>query len=113
MPFDASDDSDTSQLLCEQAKFEEAPARRSPLNEKMIVKMYELAQEDPLGFRSACFDFVALGRYGGFRQQEFAMDTMKQIKYYLLPDGTTVVHAFTVKDFIFFNIDRIRIMRPL
>ena len=80
----------------------------------MIVKMYELvAQEDPLGVRATCFSFVALSRYGGFRQQEFAMDTKKQIKYYVLPDGKTVVRAFTVKKIIFFDEDRTRIIRPL
>ena len=60
---------------------------------------------DPSGFRAAYFDFVALGCYRGFRQQEFAMDTKKHTKYYVFSDGTTVVHAFTVKNFIFFDED--------
>ena len=95
-PFDASDGSDTSKLLRDQAKFEDTPAKKSPLNEK-IVKMYKLDQEDPLDFRAACFHFVVLSCYGGFRQQEFAMDTKKQIKFYVLPDGKMVVCAFTME----------------
>ena len=36
--FDASDSSDASKLLRDQVKFEDTPAKRSPLNEKTIVK---------------------------------------------------------------------------
>ena len=79
----------------------------------MIVKMQELAQEDPLGFKAAAFEFTALGRFGGFRQQEFCMDSKNSIKYYVLPNGTAVVRAFTVKNFIFFDEDACKVMRPL
>ena len=72
-----------------------------------------MAQEDPLGFKAAAYDFTALGSSGAFRRQEFAMDSKTKICYYFLPDGTKVVRAFTVKNFIFYDVDEYRIYRPL
>ena len=72
-----------------------------------------MAQENLLGFKAAVYEFTALGRFGGFRWQEFAMDSTTKIKYYVLPDGTKAVRAFTVKNFIFYNVDECRITRPL
>jgi len=74
-PFDPKDESDASALLREQKKFEDEPAKRGPLTEKMIVEMCHQAKEDPLGFKAAVYEFTQLGSYGGFRQQEFAMDS--------------------------------------
>ena len=112
-PYAKDDNSDADKLLKEQKKFEGPSSKRAPLNDKMIVKMQELAEEDPLGFAAAAFDFTALGRFGGFRQQEFCMDSKKKIKYYVIPNGTKVVRAFTVKNFIFFDEDACRIVHPL
>ena len=112
-PYVKGDKSDADKLLSEQKKFEGKSAKRSPLNDKMIVKMQELAQEDPLGFKAAVFEFTALGRFGGFRQQEFCMDSKTVIKYYVLPNGTAVVRAFTVKNFIFLDEDACKVMHPL
>jgi len=41
------------------------------------------------------------------------MDSKKNIKYYVMPNGTRVVRAFTVKNFIFYDMDACKIMRPL
>ena len=65
-PWDPDDNSDASILLREQLKFEKEPARRLPLDDKVIVKMRELSRQDRLGFNAAVFDFTALGEYGGF-----------------------------------------------
>ena len=94
-------------------EFEGAAAKGNPLNHKMIVMMHQLAQEDPLGFKAAAYEFTALGCFGAFRRQEFAMDSKTKICYYFLPDGTKVVRAFTVKNFIFYDVDEGRIARPL
>lgn len=112
-PFDAKDDSDAAVLLRAQEKFEDAPAKRAPLTNQMIVKMCELAKQDPLGFHACVWDFVAIGRFGGFRQQEYAMDSKTEIKYYVKPDGTCVVRAFTVKNFIFYNTGDVILEKPL
>ena len=112
-PWDPDDNSDSSILLREQKKFEQEPARRAPLDNKVIVKMHELARSDKLGFRGAVFDFTALGEYGGFRQQEWCMDSKNEIKHYIMPDGTQVVRAFTVKNFIMFDDDNVRLPKPL
>ena len=95
-PFDPKDDSDAPKLLREQKKFEDEPAKRGPLTEKMIVEMCRQAEEDPLGFKAAVYEFTQLGSFGGFRQQEFAMDSKSQIKYYVKPNGDLVVRAFAV-----------------
>lgn len=112
-PWDPKDDSDASVLLREQEKFEKEPARRSPLNPKVIAKMCILAKEDPLGFRACVYDFTGIGRFGGFRQQEFAMDSKNNIKMYVLPDGKLVVRSFTVSNFIFYDKDGIQMQKPL
>ena len=75
--------------------------------------MHELAQEDEMGFRGAVYDFTALGDYGGFRQQEWCMDTSSDIKFYVMPDGTQVVRAFTFKNFIMYNKNDVRMKNPL
>jgi len=112
-PWDPNDDSDASKLLRAQEKFESEPAKRAPLNSKMIVEMCRQAKQDPLGFHACTFQFTGIGRFGGFRQQEFAMDSRTQIKHYILPDGSSVVRAFTVKNFIFYDPDGVRIASPL
>jgi hypothetical protein len=57
------------------------------------------------GFRSLAWDIAALGRYGGFRQQENAMDHKTKVKYFNTPKGQ-VVRAFTIKNILFQNRDQ-------
>ena len=112
-PFDPKDDSDVSKLLREHKKFEDEPAKRGPLTEKMIVEMCRQAEEDPLGFKAAIYEFTQLGSFGGFRQQKFAMDSKNQIKYYVKPNGDLDVRAFTVSNFLFYNKDGVLVKKPL
>jgi len=112
-PFDPESDSGAARLLREQKKFEQDPERRAPLPDMAYVKMHELAREDPLGLRAAIFDIAALGRLGGFRQQEYAMDTKTKIKTYLLPNGTEVTRAFCLKNILFRDKEKRRIHHPL
>ena len=72
-PFDHKSDSDAAILLREQEKCEKEPAQRTPLNDKMMVKMYEFFLENNRGFRATAWDFTNLGKYGGFQEHEFAM----------------------------------------
>jgi hypothetical protein len=63
----------------------------------------------PHSFQLAIWYWTALGRLGGFRCQEFAMDKPTKIRVYVKPDGTHVVRAFTLKNFIFHDIHSSRI----
>ena len=112
-PYSKDDNSDADKLLREQKKFETGSSKRDPLTDKMIVKMQEMSRAEPLGFKAAAYDFIALGRFGGFRQQEFCMDSKNTIKYYVMPNGTKVVRAFTVKNFIFYDEDKGTLSKPL
>jgi hypothetical protein len=71
------------------------------------------AEEDPLGFKAAVYEFTQLGSFGGFCQQEFAMDSKTQIKYYVKPNGDLVVRAFTVSNFLFYDKDGALVKLPL
>ena len=75
--------------------------------------MQEISNKDPLGFNATTFDFTALGRFGGFCQQEFVMDSKTEIKYYVMSEGTTVFCAFTFKNFIFYDKDDVQLVDPL
>ena len=114
MPFDPKSKSRAAILVREQEKFESDPARREPVPDLAWVKMAELAEDgDPLGFRATVFDIATVGKYGGCRQQEFAMDTVREIKTYVLPNGVEVIRAFCVKNFHYRDSNRDRVSYPL
>ena len=104
-PFNKDDESDAAVLVRDQEKFEKKPDKRNPLTNAMCLKMCQLAKEDKdsVGFRSAAWDWTALGRYGGFRAQEFCMEKSKKIRYYAMPDGTLIVRAFVHRNFTYYD----------
>jgi hypothetical protein len=113
-PFNAKSKSEAALLLLAQEDYEKDPARRESLPDPVVERMRVLAEgADPLGFRAAVWDITALGRYGGFRQQEFAMDVRDTIKWYVLPNGVKVARAFCVRNMHFRTVARIRIRSPL
>ncbi len=112
-PFDAKSESRAAKLLREQEKYESDPARREPIPDLAWVKMAELAAADELGFRAAVFDIATVGKYGGTRQQEFAMDFVDIIKMYVLPNGVEVVRAFCIRNFLYRDMDRHSVQNPL
>lgn len=113
-PFDIKSKSDAARLLKEQEKFEQDPARRAALPDIVIAKMCELAEtSDPLGFRATAWDATGLGRFTGFRQQEFAMDSKNSIKQYVLPNGVQVTRAFCVRNFHFRDTAKAPVDFPL
>jgi hypothetical protein len=113
-PFEYKSNSKTARLLAEQERYEDLPERREPLPDKTLARMMGLAKSsDPLGFKAAVWDITGLGRLGGFRQQEFAMDKNSVIKHYVKPDGTLVVRAFCVRNLIFRTEDGSIIKRVL
>ena len=112
-PFDSKGESNMAVLLQAQGKFEHEQSRRAPLTNQMIVKMCELAKQDPLGFQVCAWDIVGMGYFGGYQHQEYAMDPRTEVKYYVRPDGTCVVRAFTMKKIIFYDGDNVILGKPL
>jgi hypothetical protein len=114
-PFDSNNAaSRAATLVNELEKFEKEPARRAPLPDQVIARMAELAEESPqTGFRATAWDITDMGRFGGFRQQEYAMDSRTEIKFYVLPNGARVARAFTVSNFIFLDKQGQRVKEPL
>ena len=98
-----------TKLLLAQEKVQSAPARRQPLNDAMLEKMRHLAKEDHFSFRACIWEFTALGKFGGFREQEFAMEKRFVIRHYLLPNGDKIVRAFVMRNFIFYADELVRI----
>jgi hypothetical protein len=64
------------------------------------------------GFRSLAWDIAALGHYGGFCQQECAMDHKNKVKYFNTLEGQ-VVRAFTVENILFQDRDQMIVHNPL
>ena len=89
--------------------------KRDPLTDEALAKMLALMIEDkdPLGFRAAIWNFTALGRFGGFRCGEFAMDSRTSIRYYILPNGDLVVRCFVVRNFKFYDDTGDNVKEPL
>ena len=112
-PWHPKGTTSANEILNKQQTFEDMPAQRDPLNRPMVVKMKELAREDPLGFRACIWNFVAIGTFSGYRQQEYAMDSRTEIKYYVLPDGTCIARAFVIRNFIFYDARDVIIYSPL
>ena len=108
-PFDKKTETDATNLIRNQAKFEKTPDKREPLHDRVIIKMYELSKEDNrYGFCRGAWLWTRLDCFGGFRRQEFVMNRKNEIQFYVMPDGTLVVRAFTLKNFVFFDEDTIR-----
>jgi len=106
LPFVAKSKTKTARLLADTKKFELEPDRHEPLSDKTFDKMHDLACPGPFtGSRALVWDIAALGRYGGFRQQEYAMDHKNEVKYFVTPAGH-IVHAFTMENILFRDKDR-------
>jgi hypothetical protein len=97
-PFVAKSKTKTARLLADTKKFKFEQDRREPLSNKTFNKMHELAPLGPFtGFRYLVWDVAALGRFGGFCQQEYTMDHKNKVKYFVTPAGP-VVRAFTMEN---------------
>ena len=113
-PYIETEDSPAQRILLGQKRFEDIPERREPLHDFVLTRMCDLAQSSsPLGFAAAVWDITALGRFAGFRQQEYAMDSRTAPKYYVKPDGSRVLRAFAVKNFLFRDALGVLIDQPL
>ncbi len=112
-PFVAKSKTKTAHLLAKTNKFELEPDRREPISDKTFDKMREFACLGPFtGLRALIWDVAALARYGGFRQQEYAMDHKNKVKYFVTPAGL-IARAFTMENILFRDRDRMKIRDPL
>ena len=112
-PFVAKSMSKTARLLADAKTFELKPDRREPLSDRTFDKMHDLARQGPFtGFRSLVWDIAAKGRYGGFRQQEYAMDYKNKVEYFNTPVGK-IVRAFTMENILFQDKERMIVRNPL
>ena len=94
------------ELLNQQIIFEEKADKSEHLYDKVLAQLMRLADEGhALSFRKAIWLWTKLGRYTGFRCQEFAMESRSVLQVYVKPNGTHVVRAFMMKHFIWFNDD--------
>jgi hypothetical protein len=113
-PFSKKSESDAAKLVKNQESFEDGPNKREPLHDRVLIRMYELAQEaNKYGLRRAIWLWTRLGCFGGFRRQEFIMDKRTEIQFYVMPDGTLIVRAFTLKNFVLFDVDKMRLAREV
>lgn len=113
-PYLDSPDSPVQRILDGQRRFEQLPERREPLHDLVLMRMHDLAMSaPPLGFAAAIWDITALGRLAGFRQQEYAMDSRTSAKYYVKPDGSKVLRAFSLNNFLFPDATGVLIQDPL
>lgn len=109
-PFDKSSNSPAALIIKWHKDFEKKAAKRDPLHYLTIARMHTIAlSSPPHSFHTAVWYWTALGRLGGFRCQEFAMDKPDNIRVYIKPDGTQVVRAFTLTNFIFHDMHSSRI----
>ena len=109
-PWNKKDDSEGATLLRKIKEFEGASAKREPLHDRVLAQMLDMSTGGPPhGFRRAMWLWTNVGRYAGFRRQEFAMEKKDVIQVYVKPNGDQVVRAFTVKDFIFYDDDGMQI----
>ena len=81
LPWDLKSESKAVELLKQQESYEKKPEQREPLYDKVLAHMMHLASEShPLSFRRAIWLWTNLGRYSGFRCQEFTMEKKRQSK---------------------------------
>ena len=100
-PFSLKDDSAAARMLRAQKAFEDEPARRRELPDGVLTKMCELAgQAHRHSFRACAWDFTGAGCFGGYREQEFAMASRQEIRWYVASDGTKIERAFLMDDFL-------------
>ena len=92
-PFDTRIKSRTVRLLEDQAKYEKECARRAPLADETIMRMFELAvdENDAHGFRSLMWHITNIGIQSGLQRQECAMESADKIQQYLMPNGQLVM----------------------
>jgi hypothetical protein len=101
----------TANLLNNMLREENITRQRAPLANKKIAELHQTATASKCkdSVSDLLFDVVTLGRYIGPCLSKYAQTTQDKVNYHTYPSGTTVIKAFIVNDFIFYN-DRKRII---
>jgi hypothetical protein len=95
----------TAILLNNMLWQEDIARQRAPLDNKKIAKLRRAASASKCKdlVSDLLFDVVALSRYIGPCQSEYAKITQDKADYHTYPSGTTVIKAFIANNFIFYN----------
>jgi hypothetical protein len=101
-------------ILLNNMVWEEDIGQRAPLDNQIFAKFCRTATASKCkdSVSDLHFDIVALGRYIGPRLSEYAQTIHDKVDYHTYPSVTTVVKAFIVNDFIFYD-DRKCIIKEL
>jgi hypothetical protein len=93
---------------------EDVARQRAPLNNKIFVKQRQTATarkcEDSVS--DLLFDAMALRDYIGPCLRKYAQTTKDKVNHHTYPSGKTVIKAFIVNNFIFYD-ERKRIIKEL
>ena len=84
---------------------ENVASQRAPLDNAIFAEIRRAAtsSHSPDSDRNLLFDILTLARYIGPRVSEYAQTTQNKVDYHVYPDGTSVIKAFTLNDFIFYD----------
>jgi hypothetical protein len=96
----------TAILLNIMLQEEDIATQRALLDNKIFAKLRRTAIapskcEDSVS--DLLLDVVALGCYIGPCLSEYAQTTQDKVDHHTYPSGKTVIKAFIIKDFIFYN----------
>jgi hypothetical protein len=92
-------------LLNNMLQEEDIAKQRAPLNNKTFAELRQTATASKCkdSVSDLLFDVVALGRYIGPCLSKYAQTTQDKVNHHTSPSGKTVIKAFIVNDFIFYD----------
>ena len=107
-PWNSLGITQANNMLKKQKAFEGKSDRREPLHGKVLAHVMALSETShELSFRWAIWLWTNLSWYNRCRIQEYAMEKKHEIQVNVKPNGMQVVWVFTMKDFIWYDVDDI------
>jgi hypothetical protein len=101
-PLDDSCNQWTSFLLRKLDRYESVKNRREAFTDEMIAEFHRRAQSSHHDDIAAClYDWIALGRYTGFRRSEWAQTRKRSYEY--APNNSREARALIDADMLFFD----------
>ena len=103
-PTDLSDGNNMPGIVINNLMNQETIAsQRAPLDNAIFAEIKRAAKSSHSldSERNLLFDILTLARYIGPRVSEYAQTTQEKVNYHVYPDGTSVIKAFTLHNFVF------------
>ena len=103
-PTDLSDSNNMPGIVINNLVQQETIAsQRAPLDNAIFAEVKRAAKSSHSNDsdRNLLFDILTLARYIGPRVSEYAQTSQEKVDYHVYPDGTSVIKAFTLQDFVF------------